>query len=312
MEVVPLKIYSEISITSVKFSKKNKLIKTQNLQMSALQQFGVEIFTQNNIFERISTDKPFRPDNPAFIFIKSGSIKLRQHFRDLELSANTFMVTDPQTVYELISVSDDFQSRMVSYKREFISALSLKFNRLITYRYFRQQMNVAVPLFQDDLDVVWKSVNFLKYILDSETEMIYKKEIVEHLFSVFCYQMAGIISKEDNNSMNQMSRQEEIVFVFLNDLANHHLNNRQVDFYAARQSITTRHLSSVVKMITGKSASHVIASIVINEAKVYLNSSKMPISEISTKLGFSDQYSFSHFFKKHLGISPSQYRQQYQ
>ena len=280
--------------------------------MTALEKFGVEIFTQETIHQRIATDKPFRPDNPAFLFIKSGTIKLRQHLNDIELSANTFIVTDPQTVYELISISDDFQSRMVSYKRDFISALSLKFNRLITYRYFRQQMNVAVPFSQDDLDVVWKSVNFLKYILDSETEMTYKKEIVEHLFSVFCYQMAGIISNEDNSAMSQMSRQEEIVFVFLNDLANHHLNNRNVEFYAERQSITTRHLSSVIKSVTGKSASQIIASIVINEAKVYLNSSKMPISEISTVLGFSDQYSFSHFFKKHLEISPSQYRQQYQ
>jgi len=281
-------------------------------KMTALEKFGVDVFTQHNIFERISVDKPFRPDNPAFIFIKSGSIKLRQHFNDLELTANTFMVTDPQTVYEMISVSDDFQSRMVSYKREFISALSLKFNRLITYRYFRQQMNVGVPFSKDDLDLIWKSVNFLKYILDSETEMTYKKEIVEHLFSVFCYQIAGIISNEDSRAMNQMSRQQEIVFVFLNDLSSHHLNNRTVEFYAERQSITTRHLSSVVKSVTGKSASQIIASIVINEAKVYLNSSKMPISEISTILGFSDQYSFSHFFKKHLEISPTQYRQQYQ
>lgn len=279
--------------------------------MTALEQFGVEIFTQHNIFERISADKPFRPENPSFIFIKSGSIKLRQHFNDLELQANTFMVTDPQTVYEVISVSDNFQSRMVSYKREFISALSLKFNRLITYRYFRQQMNVGVPFSKDELDVVWKSVNFLKYILDSETEMTYKKEIVEHLFSVFCYQMAGIISKEDNSSMNQMSRQEEIVFIFLSDLANHHLSNQNVEFYAERQLITTRHLSSVVKSITGRSASQIIASIVINEAKVYLNSSKMPISEISAVLGFSDQYSFSHFFKKHMEISPNQYRAQF-
>ena len=279
--------------------------------MSALEKFGVEIFTEHNIFERISTHKPFRPDNPAFIFIKSGSIKLRQHFSDLELSENMFMVTDPQTVYELIAVSDDFHARMVSYKREFISALSLKFNRLITYRYFRQQMNVGVPFSQNDLDLVWKSVDFLKYILDSETEMIYKKEIVEHLFSVFCYQMAGIISKEDNNSMSQMSRQEEIVFVFLNDLASHHQNNRTVEFYAERQSITTRHLSSVMKTITGKSASQIIALIIINEAKVLLNSSEKPVSEISVILGFSDQYSFSHFFKKHLAVSPSQYRLQF-
>lgn len=280
--------------------------------MSALEKFGVEIFTQHNIFERISAEKPFRPDNPAFIFIKSGTIKLRQHFRDLELTPNMFMVTDPQTVYEMVSVSGDFQSRMVSYKREFISALSLKFNRLIAYRYFRQQMNKGVPFQQDEMEMVWKSVNFLKYILDSDTEMLYKKEIVEHLFSVFCYQMAGIISKEDSNSMGQMSRQEEIVFVFLNDLAENHQQDRSVEFYAERQSITTRHLSSVVKSITGKSASQIIALIVLNEAKVLLNSSKRPVSEISSILGFSDQYSFSHFFKKHLEISPSQYRNQFE
>lgn len=280
--------------------------------MSALEKFGVEIFTQHNIFERISAEKPFRPDNPAFIFIKSGTIKLRQHFSDLELTTNMFMVTDPQTVYEMVSVSDDFQSRMVSYKREFISALSLKFNRLIAYRYFRQQMNKGVPFQQDEMEMVWKSVNFLKYILDSDTEMMYKKEIVEHLFSVFCYQMAGIISKEDSNSMGQMSRQEEIVFVFLNDLAENHQQDRSVEFYAERQSITTRHLSSVVKSITGKSASQIIALIVVNEAKVLLNSSKRPVSEISTILGFSDQYSFSHFFKKHLEVSPSQYRNQFE
>ncbi|AZA86218.1 AraC family transcriptional regulator [Chryseobacterium shandongense] len=280
--------------------------------MSVLEKFGVEIFTQHNIFERIAVDKPFRPENPAFIFIKTGTIKLKQHFRDLELSANMFMVTDPQTVYEMISVSDDFQSRMVSYKREFISALSLKFNRLITYRYFRQQMNIGVPFHADEMEVVWKSVNFLKYILDSETEMTYKKEIVEHLFSVFCYQMAGIISKEDSSSMNQMSRQEEIVFVFLNDVAKYHNTERSVEFYAGRQSITTRHLSAVIKSVTGKSASEIIALIVVNEAKVLLNSSNKPVSEISSMLGFSDQYSFSHFFKKHLGESPTQYRNQFE
>ncbi|OCA79666.1 AraC family transcriptional regulator [Chryseobacterium contaminans] len=280
--------------------------------MSALEKFGVEIFTQKNIFERIAVDKPFRPENPSFIFIKSGTIKLRQHFSDLEVSANMFMVTDPQTIYEVISVTDDFQSRMVSYKREFISALSLKFNRLITYRYFRQQMNRGVPFPESEMEVVWKSVNFLKYILDSETDMLYKKEMVEHLFSVFCYQMAGIISKEDTSSMNQMSRQEEIVFVFLTDLSEYHLTERTVEFYAERQSITTRHLSSVVKEVTGKSASQIIALIVMNEAKVLLNSSNKPVSEISSILGFSDQYAFSHFFKKHMEVSPRQYRHQFE
>lgn len=279
--------------------------------MSALEQFGIEIFTQHNIFERNTYGKPFRPNNPAFIFVKSGSIKLLQHFSILELTPNMFFVTDPETVYEIISVSDDFQSRMVSYKREFISALSLKFNRLITYRYFRQQMNVGVHIEEGELDIVWKSINFIKYILESPTEMIYKKEIIENLFSVFAYQMAGFISKEDNKSMTQMSRKEEIVYVFLSDLATHHHLQRSVEFYAERQSITTRHLSSVVKSVTGKSSSEIIALIMVNEAKVHLNSSKKSISTISALLGFSDQYSFSHFFKKHVKVSPTQYRHQF-
>jgi hypothetical protein len=127
--------------------------------MSALEKFGVEIFTQHNIFERISVDKP------SVLIIRHLSLLKRNHkaetaFSRSELSANMFMVTDPQTVYEMISISDDFQSRMVSYKREFISALSLKFNRLITYRYFRQQMNIGVPFHPDEMEVVWKSVNF--------------------------------------------------------------------------------------------------------------------------------------------------------
>ncbi|MFC3161475.1 hypothetical protein ACFOEQ_26240 [Chryseobacterium arachidis] len=79
--------------------------------------------------------------------------------------------------------------------------------------------------------------------------------------------MAGIISKEDYNSMSHMSRQEEIVFVFLNDLAENYHNERTVEFYSERQSITTRHLSSVLKEVTGMSASQMIALIVLNEAK---------------------------------------------
>ncbi|MGE4512926.1 MAG: helix-turn-helix domain-containing protein [Chryseobacterium sp.] len=43
-----------------------------------------------------------------------------------------------------------------------------------------------------------------------------------------------------------------------------------------------------------------------------LNYSNKPVSEISGMLGFSEQYSFSHFFKKHLGESPTQYRNQFE
>lgn len=49
----------------------------------------------------------------------------------------------------------------------------------------------------------------------------------------------------------------------------------------------------------------------VNAAKEYLQRSNNSIEEISKILGFSDLYSFSKFFKKNVGISPSQFKSSY-
>lgn len=39
-----------------------------------------------------------------------------------------------------------------------------------------------------------------------------------------------------------------------------------------------------------------------------LTSTEHSVTEVSASIGFSDVYTFSHFFKKHTGLSPNQYR----
>jgi hypothetical protein len=108
-------------------------------------------------------------------------------------------------------------------------------------------MNIGVPFHQDEMEVVWKSVNFLKYILDSETEMTYKRNGGT---SFFCF----LLSDGGNYFQRRQQFHESDVqtgrncFCFLTDLANI-LPKGSVEFYAERQSITTRHLSSVVKTL---------------------------------------------------------------
>ena len=46
----------------------------------------------------------------------------------------------------------------------------------------------------------------------------------------------------------------------------------------------------------------------INKAEILLLNTSKSISDIAIQCGFSDVYSFSHSFKKHNGISPSEYR----
>lgn len=49
----------------------------------------------------------------------------------------------------------------------------------------------------------------------------------------------------------------------------------------------------------------------VSAAKEHLQRSNNSIEEISKTLGFSDLYSFSKFFKKNVGISPSQFKSSY-
>lgn len=72
--------------------------------------------------------------------------------------------------------------------------------------------------------------------------------------------------------------------------------------------MTVRHLSETLKNVLGKTASKIILEFQIKEAKAILLNTDKSISEIATELGFSDSFTFSHFFKQHLSISPSQYR----
>ncbi|MEE1280533.1 MAG: AraC family transcriptional regulator [Oscillospiraceae bacterium] len=46
----------------------------------------------------------------------------------------------------------------------------------------------------------------------------------------------------------------------------------------------------------------------INKAEILLLNTTKSISDIALQCGFSDVYSFSHSFKKHIGISPIKYR----
>jgi len=49
---------------------------------------------------------------------------------------------------------------------------------------------------------------------------------------------------------------------------------------------------------------------VIIEAKVLLRTPSYNVAQVAEELHFSDQFFFAKFFKKHTGLTPSQFRAQ--
>ena len=66
----------------------------------------------------------------------------------------------------------------------------------------------------------------------------------------------------------------------------------------------------VVKKVSGRTASDWIDEYVVLEAKQMLRTTTLTVQEVSRELNFANQSFFGKYFKKHVGMSPSEYRQQ--
>ncbi|WAC12427.1 helix-turn-helix domain-containing protein [Dyadobacter pollutisoli] len=94
-----------------------------------------------------------------------------------------------------------------------------------------------------------------------------------------------------------------------NLLDQHYRENRSVRAYAADLSITQHHLNLICKQVTGKTASEVIRSRSLLEAKRLLTFTQMTVSEVATQLGFFDPSYFARVFRDETGLSPTAFKQ---
>ncbi|MFS0778214.1 response regulator [Neobacillus sp. 3P2-tot-E-2] len=68
------------------------------------------------------------------------------------------------------------------------------------------------------------------------------------------------------------------------------------------------YLSTLYKQYTGKNISDYITELRVEKAKGLLQNSSFKIHEIAEEVGFSTSGYFTRFFKKHVGVTPQEYR----
>ena len=69
------------------------------------------------------------------------------------------------------------------------------------------------------------------------------------------------------------------------------------------------HLNRICQAIAGKSASQLVQEHVLDEARKYLTYTTYSVSEIAYLLHFEYPNYFAKFFRKHTGLSPTEFRE---
>jgi AraC-like DNA-binding protein len=80
---------------------------------------------------------------------------------------------------------------------------------------------------------------------------------------------------------------------------------------AAQLAVSPRYLSDLLKQETGKTALDHIHIFLIGEAKNLLLSTDKTIAETAYELGFENPPYFSRLFKKQIGLTPVEYKEQF-
>ncbi|MBF8149412.1 AraC family transcriptional regulator [Winogradskyella sp. F6397] len=119
-----------------------------------------------------------------------------------------------------------------------------------------------------------------------------------------------LIRYQNNNFLKQDLNQKR-VFQFLELMEKHFLENTKASFYANEIGISLKRLNQILKEKLNLTAKQIIQQRQITEAKRRLVRSKITTKELAFILGFDSISSFSRFFKKHIGVSPSAFRQQH-
>lgn len=71
---------------------------------------------------------------------------------------------------------------------------------------------------------------------------------------------------------------------------------------------TPKYLSSIIKQASGESATEWIIHTVIRNAQALLENSQLTVQQVADYLNFPTPSFFGQYFKKHVGMTPKEYR----
>jgi AraC-like DNA-binding protein len=84
-----------------------------------------------------------------------------------------------------------------------------------------------------------------------------------------------------------------------------------VQYLAKALNVSTKYLSSLLKVLTGQTAQQHIHEQLIERAKEKLSTTDLSVNEIAYELGFEHPQSFTKLFKLKTSLSPLAFRKSF-
>ncbi len=157
----------------------------------------------------------------------------------------------------------------------------------------------------EDLEIltaVWKMI-----LLEMNSKDNLQLEMLQMMLKRLLILSTRIYKSQEN--FGKVDNVQSDIIRDFNFLVEHHFKEKHgVAEYATMLNKSPKTLSNLFKKLHDKSPLQMIQARIMLEVRRLLRYTDKPISEIGYEVGFNDVQSFSRFFKKNEGISPSEFR----
>lgn len=247
----------------------------------------------------------------GFMFIISGEIELSLDYMNYRFTENNWVELNPSSDVKLLNFSNNLGAYILMASESFILDTLLDKKPIPISHFVDARESPHLEITEEEMKALKASGDRILHYLRIEHN--YKKDMLHNTFYNFILEASNIFRNRDTvrKHITNLSRKESIIRDFLLLVEQNAMTEHNPAFYSDKLCISTQYLSIILKETTGHTANFWIAKKITAHAKIMLRTPNLTIKEITDKLHFADQSSFGKFFKKHTGMSPKKYREDF-
>lgn len=242
----------------------------------------------------------------VFVLCTRGTVRATINLSEYTITHNDFVTVLPGSFIQIHEVSSDTRVCFAGFSSEFISRVSY----VETYLDFLPMiLDNPIMTLQEEVAQLYRNAFSLLIRAYSLPNTLDNKEILMSIFTIF-FQGVGELYKRCKPTTNEpIKREHELYRQFIQLLMTHYTQEHEVSFYAKKCGVTPAHFSGAIRKASGHSPLAIITGIIIMNAKAQLKSTRLPVKEIAFSLGFNNLSFFNKYFRKHVEMTPQEYRE---
>lgn len=242
-------------------------------------------------------------DYVTLCICKQGAGIFNINFKRYALRRNDLFVLYDDTFVMLQKRSRNFVVNYILIDKAFATDIAFALPNSL-FAYFNFQPRLSMTSAQSTLFSHWYQL-FLHYF--QERAEYGKVQLRQHLQNLFL-EIANQVNHTESHVTDERSRKSQLCWQFWELITQHCKQQRDVKFYARQLAITPFYLSQIVKNFFNDPPKALIDRQVVLEIKALLDRGTLTIQGIADELNFEDTSYLCRYFKRHTGVTLSEFR----